>query len=44
MDNIEAISYRGPVVIRLPFSRWQVVRLRFLYAILSSLSRAGIRA
>jgi hypothetical protein len=43
MHNIEAINYRTPVVSGMPFSKWKEVRLTFLYAILHSLGRAGIR-
>jgi hypothetical protein len=43
MHNIEAINFRTPPVAGMPFSRWKEVRLTFLYAILHSLGRAGIR-
>jgi hypothetical protein len=44
MNNIEAINYRRPAVTGMPFSKWKEVRLAFLYSILHSLRRAGVRA
>jgi hypothetical protein len=44
MNNIEAISYRGPAATGMPFSQWKKIRLWFFYAILHSLRRAGIPA
>jgi hypothetical protein len=43
MNNIEAINYRRIAVTGGQLSRWQEMRLQFLYAILNSLRLAGIR-